>query len=40
VEVTGVAWVSPQKLHEYEMTAQVRWMMDERLAEWLTAFAR
>ena len=37
-EITGVAWVAPEDLDRYEMTPQVRWMMGERLAEWLTAF--
>ena len=38
VEVTGVAWVTPGELDQYEITPHVRAIMRERMAEWLAPF--
>ena len=37
-EVTAVAWVAPEELESYEMTAHVRNIHNLRLQEWLSLF--
>jgi 8-oxo-dGTP diphosphatase len=36
-EVTGVAWVAPSQLGEYEMLPYIKSMFDDRAAEWFGA---